>query len=192
MRLYASGPMTGLPDSNFPAFNRAADLLRDAGYEVENPATKGEIEGWTWADYLRYDLVKMLGECQGVATLPGFSLSEGALLETDVASRVKIPVQTVEEWIALAPALIHLPSEGAPAMTGSSEAVDHPAHYGGADNPHETIKCLQAWGLHANAYLWNSVKYISRAGKKDAVLQELKKARFYLDFEIKRLEGESQ
>lgn len=63
-----------------------------------------------------------------------------------------------------------------------SEAVNHPAHYGGADNPYEAIKVIEAWDLGFN--LGNTVKYISRVGKKDAPLQDLKKARWYLDREI--------
>ncbi len=68
-------------------------------------------------------------------------------------------------------------------------SVDHPEHYGGADNPYETIKVIHAWGLGFN--LGNCVKYISRAGKKDKRkhLEDLKKARFYLDYEISTLEN---
>lgn len=65
-------------------------------------------------------------------------------------------------------------------MTG--EQVDHPAHYGGADNPYEAIKVIEAWGL--GFCLGNTVKYISRAEHKGATLQDLKKARWYLDREI--------
>lgn len=74
-------------------------------------------------------------------------------------------------------------------MSQGKEAVHHPSHYGG-DVPHETWKCLDAWGLVGNAYLWNTVKYISRAGKKDPerTVEDLKKARWYLDREIERLE----
>jgi hypothetical protein len=73
-----------------------------------------------------------------------------------------------------------------PAATG--EAVDHPAHYGGADNPYEAIKVIEAWDL--GFCLGNLVKYVSRAGKKpgEAALKELKKARWYLDREISRIE----
>lgn len=63
-----------------------------------------------------------------------------------------------------------------------SDAVNHPAHYGGADNPYEAIKVIEAWALGFN--LGNAVKYISRAGKKDARLQDLKKAAWYLQREI--------
>lgn len=67
-----------------------------------------------------------------------------------------------------------------------SEAVNHPAHYGGADNPYEAIKVIEAWGL--GFCLGNAVKYISRAGKKNPaeLVQDLEKARWYLDREIQK------
>ena len=67
------------------------------------------------------------------------------------------------------------------------EAVDHPAYYGGADNPYEAIKVISAWGL--GFCLGNTVKYISRAGKKGDKIEDLKKARWYLDCEISKLEA---
>ena len=70
-----------------------------------------------------------------------------------------------------------------------SEAVNHPAHYGGADNLYEAIKVIEAWGL--GFCLGNTVKYIARAGKKDATIQDLKKARWYLDREIATMEKAS-
>jgi hypothetical protein len=63
-----------------------------------------------------------------------------------------------------------------------SEAVNHPAHYGGADNPYEAIKVIEAWNLGFN--LGNTVKYISRVDKKVAPIEDLEKARWYLDREI--------
>lgn len=68
----------------------------------------------------------------------------------------------------------------------ASELIDHPQHYGGADNPYEAIKVIEAWQLGFN--LGNAVKYVSRAGKKGDALEDLKKARWYLDREISRLE----
>ena len=69
-----------------------------------------------------------------------------------------------------------------------AEKENHPAHYGGADNPYEAIKVIEAWGL--GFCLGNTVKYISRAGKKDAAaeVEDLKKARWYLDREIQQRE----
>jgi hypothetical protein len=59
----------------------------------------------------------------------------------------------------------------------TAEAVNHPAHYGG-DTTYETIKVIEAWGLDFN--LGNTVKYISRAGKKGAAVEDLEKAAWYL------------
>lgn len=64
------------------------------------------------------------------------------------------------------------------------EAVDHPSHYGGADNPYEAIKVIEAWGL--GFCLGNVIKYISRAEHKGATVQDLEKAAWYLKREIER------
>lgn len=74
----------------------------------------------------------------------------------------------------------------------ATESVNHPAHYGGKDDPYEHIKVVQAWGL--NYQLGNCTKYIARAGKKDPakLLEDLKKARFYLDYEIQLLEAKAK
>lgn len=67
--------------------------------------------------------------------------------------------------------------------------VDHPQHYGGADDPYEAIKVIEAWGL--GFCLGNTVKYIARAGKKPdtAELEDLQKAAWYLNREIERIAG---
>ena len=70
----------------------------------------------------------------------------------------------------------------------SKEMVNHPSHYGGEDNPYEAIKVIEAWDLDNDFYLGNVLKYISRAGKKDATLQELEKAKWYLDRKVTRLQ----
>lgn len=60
--------------------------------------------------------------------------------------------------------------------------VNHPDHYGGADNLYEAIKVIEAWELNFN--IGNAVKYIARAGKKGAYIEDLEKARWYLNREI--------
>jgi hypothetical protein len=75
-------------------------------------------------------------------------------------------------------------------MANEKEQVENPQHYGGADNQYEAIKVIDAWGL--GFALGNTVKYISRAGKKDVTkeLEDLKKAAWYLNHHIKNLENE--
>jgi hypothetical protein len=67
------------------------------------------------------------------------------------------------------------------------EAVNHPKHYGGKDNPYEAIKVIEAWNL--GFCLGNTIKYISRCGKKDDEIQELEKALWYLQREIDTRKG---
>lgn len=85
-----------------------------------------------------------------------------------------------------------LPAEGVGGASATWEYAEgsgpHGGHYGGADNPHETIKCLAAWGLTSNAYLWTAAKYLSRADRKpgEGGLKDLEKAVFYLTAELQR------
>ena len=69
-----------------------------------------------------------------------------------------------------------------------SNAVDHPQHYGGENNLYEAIKVIEAWRL--DFCLGNTIKYISRAGKKDKSkeIEDLKKAKWYLERYIQNLE----
>lgn len=69
----------------------------------------------------------------------------------------------------------------------SYDVVTNPSHYteGKKFEPKDVIR---DWNLNFN--LGNTVKYIARAGKKDDVLQELKKAKQYLEFEIEAIEAE--
>ena len=67
-------------------------------------------------------------------------------------------------------------------------SVHHPSHYGG-DTTYEAIKVIEAWRL--DFCLGNAVKYIARAGKKsDDPIEDLKKARWYLDRKISNLENQ--
>jgi hypothetical protein len=72
--------------------------------------------------------------------------------------------------------------------TPKVEQVNHPQHYGGENNPYEAIKVIDAWELGFS--LGNTVKYISRAGKKgkDKELEDLRKALWYLQHHIRTIE----
>lgn len=65
----------------------------------------------------------------------------------------------------------------------------HAAHYGGADNPHEAIKVIEHYNL--GFCLGNAIKYVLRAPFKGAHLDDLKKARWYIDREIARISNGS-
>jgi nucleoside 2-deoxyribosyltransferase len=88
--IYLSGPMSGYPDHNFPAFHAAAAVLRRAGFSVINPADFGVKEGESWRKCLERDLM-VLFHCDTVVTLDGWEESKGAKLEVYVARELGIP-----------------------------------------------------------------------------------------------------
>ncbi len=69
-----------------------------------------------------------------------------------------------------------------------NDPVEHPKHY--TIHP-SGIECIDIT-RHMNFNLGNVIKYIWRAGEKGNVIEDLKKAQWYLNDEIKRLEGEKK
>ena len=63
--------------------------------------------------------------------------------------------------------------------------INHPSHY--TFGKFEVIDVLEDW-FPDKPLLWQVGKYISRASHKGKPLEDLKKARFYLDRQIKHLE----
>lgn len=88
-RIYIAGPMTGLPESNYPAFNQAADILRAQGFEVENPAENPAPPCGSWEAYMRM-AVRQLIACDGIALLPGWERSRGATIESRLAADLRM------------------------------------------------------------------------------------------------------
>ena len=81
--------------------------------------------------------------------------------------------------------------EEAPVTPAKEDIIGHPNHYC-SGRKYEPKDVIRDWNLNFN--LGNAVKYISRNGRKDgnSALQDLKKARQYLDFEIDFLEKEEK
>ena len=130
--LYIAGPMTGLPDYNYPAFNDAADTLRTAGYEVENPAGNN-VETGDYTDYLRAGLAQLL-RCDGVAVLEDWWLSGGARWEVQTAGILRMPVRSVAEWLGMATNPDRWRAMNPP--NGRGESPPFPTHGGHPLPPH--------------------------------------------------------
>lgn len=102
MKVYVAGPMRGIPEFNFPAFNRAAAHLRALGHEVFNPAerdnerhgtdiSKGNASGdeevaakqhgFSLRVALAEDADWICREADAIALLPGWESSKGAQAE---------------------------------------------------------------------------------------------------------------
>jgi hypothetical protein len=97
-RIYLSGPMTGLPGLNFPAFNREARRLRALGFEVVNPAEINPDSAMSWQECMRAD-IRALCDCDTIALLPGWGKSSGAHLELHVAHRLGLHVVVAAELV---------------------------------------------------------------------------------------------
>jgi hypothetical protein len=93
-RVYLSGPMTGMPELNFPRFHEEAARLRRKGYEVTNPAEINPDASMEWKDCMRAD-IKALCDCDTIALLPGWMNSKGAHLELHIAHRIGLCVVDV-------------------------------------------------------------------------------------------------
>ena len=96
LRVYISGPMTGLPDLNFPAFHAAAARLRNAGLDAVNPAELNPDPDTDWQDCMRAD-IKALCDCDILTLLPGWQDSKGAHLELQLAHRLGLRILTLTE-----------------------------------------------------------------------------------------------
>jgi hypothetical protein len=98
-KIYLSGPMTGLPGVNFPAFHAMTGQLRDAGYTVTNPSELNP-DGGTWSECMRRD-IKALMDCDTVARLPGWRSSSGARLEVLIAERLGMKVVNAHDLVSM-------------------------------------------------------------------------------------------
>ena len=129
MRIYIAGPMTGMPEHNFPAFHSAAQRLRRAGWDVVNPAEN--FSGRTdlpRADYMRADVAALV-ECDAIALLPGWEDSRGAKVEYLLAREMglkTIDVATLAPLIGAPDARVELTGvcDGSPPSSeGTTESI---------------------------------------------------------------------
>lgn len=85
--VYLSGPMTGLPDLNYAAFHKAAQILREEGATVINPAESfGGDKTLHRGQYFRHDFAVIAAVCDAIVMLPGWMDSMGAKGEIIAAS----------------------------------------------------------------------------------------------------------
>jgi len=129
-RIYLAGPMTGLPDHNFPAFRAAAERLQQAGWEVVNPADNfGGRTDLPRGSYLRADVALLL-QCDAMAMLPGWADSRGAKLEYLLGRELGMPIIDVATFQPLAdapPPTVPVLEEAAELTSGQRNAdYGHP------------------------------------------------------------------
>ena len=102
MKIYISGPMTGIEDLNFPAFHFAEKVLKSVAQqfsthiEVENPASWG-LPAEPYEDCIKFAITKLMDNCKYVIALEGWENSKGANAEIAVAIALGIPVLSLED-----------------------------------------------------------------------------------------------
>lgn len=92
MKVYVSGPMSGIAHLNYPAFHAAAKALKEAGYKPINPAEN--FDGDTTrsrAEYMRQDFQHVL-EADAIYMLPNWEYSRGACIERAMAEDLELPI----------------------------------------------------------------------------------------------------
>ncbi|QNN25113.1 DUF4406 domain-containing protein [Planctomycetales bacterium ZRK34] len=157
-RIYLAGPMTGLPDHNFPAFRAAAERLQQAGWEVVNPADNfGGRTDLPRGSYLRADVALLL-QCDAMAMLPGWADSRGAKLEYLLGRELGMPIIDVATFQPLADApapTVHLHelrlAEPPPTVPVLDEAAELTSGQRNADYGHPR----EDFGR--TAQMWNGV-----------------------------------
>lgn len=107
-RVYVSGPMRGIEDLNYPAFDTATARLRELGHEVFNPAERDRDheEAFGGTGFEPPDLRRLLAEdldwiarrADAIAVLPGWEKSLGARAEVALARALAIPIAPVEAF----------------------------------------------------------------------------------------------
>lgn len=114
---YVCGPMSNLPEYNYPAFRAAADDLRGRGYEVVSPVELDEDDGYDFSDdderkgwekpseyaqFLSRDIkviVERGVEC--VVVLPGWERSGGARTEVAFAQALGLPILAYPDLVPI-------------------------------------------------------------------------------------------
>jgi hypothetical protein len=91
------------------------------------------------------------------------------------------------------PERAQIPEKPAPEKTSAPDMINSPPHYTGArfrGQPIEPIDVAESFGLVDNNYRATAFYYIVRAGKKGPPVEDLKKAVWWLNREIARMERE--
>ncbi|CAH2910604.1 MAG: hypothetical protein CPSOU_1816 [uncultured Paraburkholderia sp.] len=97
-RIYISGPMSDLPNLNWPLFNRTAVHLRNMRWEVVNPVEVNNDPAAPWLRCIAADLQAMEG-CTAICLLPGWEKSFGAQIEHLAAQKEGMSIYKLEDLI---------------------------------------------------------------------------------------------
>lgn len=94
MKVFITGPMTGLPDYNRDSFDNAAKTIEALGHTPLNPYRQELVDaGKTWGECVLSSLLQLL-QADAILALEGAENSTGSTIEQVFAARMKIPTVT--------------------------------------------------------------------------------------------------
>ena len=123
-RIYVAGPMSGLPELNYPAFHEAATRLRAKGWHVENPAENPDPHvdaSCHWTAYMRMGL-SQVATCHAIYMLPGWQNSKGASLEYMVAQQLGMQILVHDQQEEVLQGWLEDLEHSAPALAPANPA----------------------------------------------------------------------
>lgn len=111
MIIYLAGPMTGVPQLNFPAFEKAAQDLRALGHEVISPAEMDREHGYDqdhgpgYPEAISWDM-DAIRKAEVIALLPGWENSRGTCWEVETGLLLGLPIVWADSlqpvgWLAM-------------------------------------------------------------------------------------------
>ena len=110
--IYIAGPMRGIPEYNFPAFDAAAKRFRKAGWAVINPPELDRVEGiHEFTDplpegFMRQAMTRDLAaicRCDAIALLPGWTRSAGCAVEKKLGDLLGLDYYDAETGCKFSP-----------------------------------------------------------------------------------------
>lgn len=176
-RVYVAGPMRGIPEFNFPAFDAAAERLRAQGWGVCNPADRdremygdgvndsatgslADIEhtGFDLREALAWDVAWIAEKADAIYMLDGWEWSKGARAEHALALALGLEVLYqrdayggLEPYPPSVPLVTTMPGEVRTVSTTGGEKGVKPAQLGAVD-PAALLRVAEVAGFGAGKY----------------------------------------
>lgn len=96
MRIYISGPITGIPGQNRENFKKAQEIIESKGHEAVNPLDISDKmdAGLAWIEYL-LPCLDALSECDAYTMFDRWAYSDGVRIERSFAMHLGIPYSNI-------------------------------------------------------------------------------------------------
>ena len=107
MKIYIAGPMSGIPEYNYPAFKAAAKELHELGFEVVAPLHDNPDNDW--AKWIAKDIRILIDDgIERIYVLPNWLKSRGARLEVFLGLLLGIPVYDAIKFLPISRSFVIL------------------------------------------------------------------------------------